>query len=47
LYLPALQDVKEFESALKAARKGGAAGISLFDYNALSNEMIELMEGII
>ena len=46
IYLPALQDIKEFERALKAARKGGAAGISLFDYNALSNEMIELMEGI-
>lgn len=45
LYLPALKDIKDFKKAIKAAKKGGAAGISLFDYNSLSDEMIEVMGG--
>lgn len=43
LYLPALKDIKDFKKAIQAAKKGGAAGVSLFDYNSLSDEMIEVL----
>ena len=47
LYLPALKDIKDFKRAIKAAKEGGAAGVSLFDYNSLSDEMIKVMGKIV